>query len=281
MISRRSFLATTTAATALLAFSPQLFAMGNTNQLKNFGFIGGIIGKELKDDWKAALKKAAEFGFTEIETGNFYGKSAKKFLNYCAEVGIKPVVGGVNFSTDKDELNKKLDLLQKVNIQQAVTYWPWKVGAPFKLKDCKTSAEILNTMGEVCKSRGITFSWHNHNNEFIPMEQGLPFDYLMENTQKDLVKCEMDIYWVAKGGADPLSVLKKYAGRIPILHVKDMTPGEAKDFECPGSGIIDFPSIFREANAQGIKHFMVERDNVPDGMACLKSSGAYLKNLTF
>lgn len=281
MISRRSFLATTTAATALLAFSPQLFAMGNNNQLKNFGFIGGIIGKELKDDWKAALKKAAEFGFTEIETGNFYGKSAKKFLNYCAEVGIKPVVGGVNFSTDKDELNKKLDLLQKMNIQQAVTYWPWKVGAPFKLEDCKTSAEILNTMGEVCKSRGINFSWHNHNNEFIPMEQGLPFDYLMENTQKDLVKCEMDIYWVAKGGADPLSVLKKYAGRIPILHVKDMAPGEAKDFECPGSGIIDFPSIFREANAQGIKHFMVERDNVPDGMACLKSSGAYLKNLTF
>jgi len=53
------------------------------------------------------------------------------------------------------------------------------------------------------------------------------------------------------------------------------------DFECPGSGIIDFPSIFREAHAQGIKHFMVERDNVPDGMACIRSAAEYLKKVTF
>lgn len=113
------------------------------------------------------------------------------------------------------------------------------------------------------------------------MEDGLPFHYLMNNTDADLVKCEMDIYWVKKGGADPLEILKQYAGRIPILHVKDMAPGEEQDFACPGSGIIDFPSLFAEAYRQGIKHFFVERDNVDDGLACLKSSGEYLKNLSF
>jgi hypothetical protein len=60
-----------------------------------------------------------------------------------------------------------------------------------------------------------------------------------------------------------------------------MAAGSAQDFECPGSGIIDFPSLFREAQDQGIMHYMVERDNVPDGMACLQSAGAYLKNLRF
>jgi sugar phosphate isomerase/epimerase len=113
------------------------------------------------------------------------------------------------------------------------------------------------------------------------MEEGMPFDYLMEHTDSKLVQCEMDIYWVKKGGADPLTMLKKYAGRIPILHVKDMAPGDAQDFECPGSGIIDFPSIFAEAAKQNIQHYFVERDNCPDGMACLKSSGAYLKGLRF
>jgi hypothetical protein len=60
-----------------------------------------------------------------------------------------------------------------------------------------------------------------------------------------------------------------------------MAPGSAMDFECPGSGIIDFPSLFKEAEIQGIKHYMVERDNVPDGMACLKSAGEYLRALSF
>jgi len=68
---------------------------------------------------------------------------------------------------------------------------------------------------------------------------------------------------------------KKYKNRIPILHIKDMAPGATQDFECPGNGIIDFPSIFTEAVSEGIEHFMVERDNVPDGMACLQSSGEY------
>ena len=120
---------------------------------------------------------------------------------------------------------------------------------------------------------GVTF--------FIEMEEGLPFDYLMANTEPDFVKCEMDIYWVQKGGGDPLAVLKQYAGRIPILHVKDMAPGEEQDFACPGSGIIDFAPIFAEATRQGIQHYFVERDNVPDGMACLESSSEYLKNLRF
>src|SRR5690606_8759603 len=100
--------------------------------------------------------------------------------------------------------------------------------------------------------------WHNHDKEFHAMENGLPFDYLMDNTDPDLVGCEMDIYWVKKGGSDPLEVLKKYKGRIPVLHVKDMAPDE--DFICPGRGIIDFASIFREAKKQGIIHYFVERD---------------------
>jgi sugar phosphate isomerase/epimerase len=113
------------------------------------------------------------------------------------------------------------------------------------------------------------------------MEDGLPFDYLMNNTDADLVKCELDVYWVQRGGADPVEILKKYSGRYPILHIKDMAPGDEQDFECVGSGIVDFPSIFREADKQGIKHYFVERDKVVDGMACLKSASEYLEGLRF
>jgi len=109
----------------------------------------------------------------------------------------------------------------------------------------------------------------------------LPIEYLMENTDEELVKLEMDIYWVKKGGADPLEVLKKYQGRVKIMHVKDMANEESQDFACPGSGIIDFAPIFAEGKKQGVKHYFVERDNVKNGMACLKTSSEYLKKLKF
>lgn len=282
MTTRRSFIKNSAAAAAsLLLINQHLLASAGKNKLVNFGYIAGIIGKELNGDWKSILKQTVDFGFTEIETGKYYGDSAAGFLAYCKEIGMKPIAGGISFTDKIDELNKKLDGLAELYLKYAVNYWPWLTGGPFKLEDCKKSAELLNNLGEACRKRGLTLCWHNHDKEFIVMEEGLPFDYLMANTDKNLVKCEMDIYWVSKGGANPLDVLKKYAGRILILHIKDMALGDAKDFECPGSGIIDFPSIFKEATEQKIAHYFVERDNVVDGMACLKSSAAYLKNLTF
>ena len=113
------------------------------------------------------------------------------------------------------------------------------------------------------------------------MEEGLPFDYLMNHTDPGSVNCEMDVYWVKKGGGDPLLLLRKYRGRYAILHLKDMAQGPDQDFACPGSGIIDFGLLLSEAEDQKIAHYMVERDNVVDCLACLRASGEYLGRLRF
>jgi len=286
MSTRRSFIsstaiaaAATVAVPATLSFTP--WTSSGDQKLKKFGFISGIIGNELKGDWKSVLKKTVEFGFTEIEIGDYLGDSASVFLDYCKEIGLTPVAGGIGFNDGGDETTKRLDALNALNMKYAVVYWPWLTGGPFLLDDCKRTVDILNTLGSRCQQKGLILCWHNHNKEFAAMEVGLPFDYLMEHTDPGMVKCELDVYWVKKGGGDPLSVMKRYSGRIAILHIKDMAPGSTQDFECPGSGIIDFPSLFREAVSQGIAHCMVERDNVPDGMACLQNSGEYLRNLKF
>jgi sugar phosphate isomerase/epimerase len=113
------------------------------------------------------------------------------------------------------------------------------------------------------------------------MEKGLPFHWLMEHTDPALVHCELDVFWAAKGSTDPLACLKKYPGRYPILHLKDMTNDEAATFACVGSGRIDFPGILREAARQKIRHYFVEQDRVTDGLACLQEAGAYLQKVRF
>jgi sugar phosphate isomerase/epimerase len=285
MLTRRTFIhktITAAAAVAIPAVTASLIpACSGGRRLKNIGYIDGIIGKELEGDWQTILKKTVEFGFSEIETGNYLGGSAASFLALCKEIGLTPVAGGVGFNATGDETRRNLDALNDLGVKYAVTYWPWLTGGPFTLTDCKQSSDILNSLGSLCRQNGLVLCWHNHDKEFISFGDGIPFDYLMNHTDPDLVRCEMDIYWVKKGGGDPLEVIKKYAGRIPILHVKDMASGTDQDFECPGSGIIDFPSILSEALEQGIAHYMVERDNVQDGMACLQNAGEYLRNLRF
>lgn len=268
-------------AAIVQVIKPDSLTAFTSGKLKKIGFIEGIIEKELEVDWKAVLRETVKYGYSEIEIGRFMGDSAKAFLKDCNEIGIKPVAGGTVFSTNMEEVNKSLDDLNALDLKYAVIYWPWLTGGPFKLEDCKSSADMLNRIGEECKKHGLTLCWHNHNKEFIPMEEGLPFDYLMSHTDKNLVKCEMDIYWVKKGGEDPVEILRKYKYRYRILHVKDMAPGPEMDFACPGSGIIDFPSVFSEAADQGINHYFVERDNVVNGMECLRTSAGYLKNLSF
>ena len=281
MLTRRKFITGTAAAITTAAFAFDALSLPGGKKLRNFGFISGIIDKELKGNWKSVLKQAASFGFTEIETGDYLGESAESYLAFLNETGLTPVAGGIEFKASDEELKKSFNLLNSLRMKYAVAYWPWYTGGPFSQDDCKKSAERLNYLGKLCNENGLVLCWHNHNKEFVTMEAGLPFDYLMNHTENSLVHCELDLYWVKKGGGDPLGVMKKYPGRFRILHVKDMAPGPAMDFECPGSGIIDFPSLFAEAEKQGIKHYFVERDNVPDGIACLKSSGEYLRNLTF
>ncbi|MEO6288241.1 MAG: sugar phosphate isomerase/epimerase [Dyadobacter sp.] len=280
-LSRRAFAKKLAVGVASLAALPVLGEPA-TKRIDRFGFIAGIVSKELKQDWRSTLKKAVDYGFSEIETGSIYGDSAPAFLSFCSQIGLKVIGGGgFSLSVNPNKIGPKLDNLNALNARYAVVYWPWLVSGPFTLSDCQRSAELLNKLGEQCKQRGLTLCWHNHDKEFIAMEAGLPFDYLMAYTEPDLVKCEMDLYWVAKGGADPLAMLRKYSGRYTILHVKDMALGPEQNFACPGSGIIDFKHLIAEACKQGIRHFMVERDNVVDGLTCLQTSGEYLRRLRF
>jgi sugar phosphate isomerase/epimerase len=280
-MNRRDFLSHSLLTAGLLAApAPLAQALAAPNKrLKRFGFISGIIRAELEKDWRAALRQAAAHGFTEIETGKHLGNSVREFLDFCDSVGLAVRVGGMPFKPE--EADQHLDRLQELGVKTAVVYWPWKVSAPFRLQDCQVSAEILNQLGEKCRQRGILFGWHNHEKEFAPMEEGLPFDYLMAHTQPELVRCQMDVFWVAKGNADPVAYLQKYPGRYAALHLKDMTKDDRQTFECVGSGRLDFPAILREATRQGIEYFSVEQDKVEDGLACLAQSGAYLKTLRF
>ena len=145
-------------------------------------------------------------------------------------------------------------------------------------------AERLNRAGREFRERGITFGYHNHHTEFLPVDGNVPFDYLMANTDPDLVKIELDLGWLAVAGVDLNEYLTRYAGRVRACHLKDYTgnasaePIERSLVE-PGAGTIDFAAVLDTMNETGVAHGFIEIDISDDPLGAVERGHRHLQSL--
>jgi sugar phosphate isomerase/epimerase len=147
----------------------------------------------------------------------------------------------------------------------------------------------LNRAGESVKNAGLQLCYHNHGFEFEKRPDGRShLDVLMAAVKPDLVKLELDVFWVSVTGADPAKLINQYSGRVALMHLKDKARGVAAEtdegkvaktsFTEVGNGSLDFPDILKAARAAGVEHFFVEQDHTPgDPIASLRKSYTYLQ----
>jgi sugar phosphate isomerase/epimerase len=145
------------------------------------------------------------------------------------------------------------------------------------MDEIKTAVDVFSKAGEACKKNGVQFAYHNHVTEFDAVEGTRPFDYILTNTDKDLVKMELDLAWATKAKQDPVELFKLHPGRYPLWHVKDLDKEKLQPAEV-GSGIVDFKRIFDNAAESGVKYFFVEQDGAPQPFQNVANSYGYLKN---
>ena len=152
-------------------------------------------------------------------------------------------------------------------------------------------AQRLDAFGAEVKKAGLQLCYHNHGFEFEPLPDGrVPLDLLMSATNPDLVKLELDVFWVSVAGADPVDLIRKYKGRTPLLHLKDKakgTPIQTQESKVPptaftpvGAGALDFPAVLAAAAEAGVEHYFVEQDHAQgDPVDALRASYQYLRGL--
>lgn len=189
-----------------------------------------------------------------------------------------------------DEIARTMDQLKQKGFSYAVYPYlpPAERGG---LEAVKTLAGKLNRAGEKARSAGLAFCYHNHAFEFEPIQGTMPFQVLLDNTDPKLVGIEMDAFWVSVAGHDPVEMLAKLAGRVPLMHVKDKASGTPvrynetvprTTFKEAGNGVIDWPKVLRAAAAAGVAHYIVEQDQTPgDPVDSLRQSFAYLSKLNY
>jgi sugar phosphate isomerase/epimerase len=122
-------------------------------------------------------------------------------------------------------------------------------------------ATLFNSYGAICRDAGLRFAYHNHNFEFMPLDGGTMFDILVQDTDPALVGFELDVYWTQYAGVDPVATIKRLAGRVPLLHAKDMSEGEPRTDAPVGEGILPWGDIISASEAAGVEYYIVEQDH--------------------
>jgi sugar phosphate isomerase/epimerase len=141
----------------------------------------------------------------------------------------------------------------------------------------RRTAAALNQAGAAARRHDLSVAYHNHAFEFRPVGGIVPYDVLLAETDPSLVWMEVDFYWMAKAGRDPLRYFAAHQDRFRLCHLKDIdTSGEMTDV---GQGRLDFGRILEHRDSSGLRHFFVEHDRPRDAIGSIRTSYEYLRTL--
>lgn len=251
--------------------------------LDKFGIQLWTIKDVLPADPLGTIKELAGYGFNQLEgfegdQGIFWGQTPKEFKSYLNGLGLEMVSSHCNIN---ENFEQKAADAAEAGLEYLICPW---IGPQKSVDAWKEVTDKFNKCGEICKANGIKFGYHNHAYSFIPFSGMIPQDYMMDNTDPDLVEHEMDIYWVVTAGVDPIEYLDKYPNRFKLCHIKDRMKdaGDERLASCNlGTGIIDYPTILSKAKERGMKYFLMEQERYDNTtpMECAQVGANYLKKI--
>ncbi len=249
------------------------------------------VRNEMGKDPKATLKQVADLGYKYIEAvdykdGKFYGMTPQEFSSYAKGLGLVPISVHMGSAT-LDNIDQLVADVKAAGFEYFISPVPPMGMFSFNREtrslsmtdDIEKLTGILKTFAEKCNAAGLKFLYHNHNFEFEKNKNGIvPIDYMLEHLDPKIANFQMDLYWVTKAGVDPVDYFKKYPGRFKIWHVKDMD--DEGRFAPVGQGNIDFARILANAKLSGMKYYIVEQDQIFDGMTPMEAIKISKEGLT-
>jgi sugar phosphate isomerase/epimerase len=228
-------------------------------------------------DLPGTLKQIKGWGIDEVETAGFGRGTAVEFAAELKKAGLKCHAMHVGWDALDGNLTRVLEDADAVGattiIQPSLPHA--KHGAATR-DEMLRAAEAFARWSKEARAAGKRFGYHIHGQEFGPAPEGTLFDAFAEAAGPD-VGFELDVFWATEGGADPIALMKKYAGRVWYTHLKDMSK---EDVQGPdrnvvlGTGKIDVDGIVKAGPEAGVEiHYLEDESSAP--MANIPKSVAY------
>ena len=235
--------------------------------------------EEAQKDLKAVCHALKAMGYDGVEFAGFYGHSAEEIKAILAETGLQAVSNHVPASEFERDVFGLLAFHQAIGCKYIAIPSLDREQRPGAPRFAETLRK-MNRWGRLCKEAGIQLLYHNHDFEFVPVSGMYGLDFLFAAVEPDLVQTEIDVCWVKYAGVDPAEYVRKYAGRAPLVHMKDFvgkkgdgTPyaligqtakadeGVAFEYRPLGHGCQDMKAVTEAAIDAGAEWLIVEQDD--------------------
>lgn len=248
------------------------------------------IRQAMADDVPGTLAWVRDVGFEEVELAGTYGLTPEEFRGELDNAGLDATSMHTGYERFRDSLDVVLDEAETLGVEYVGIAWIPHEGA-FTVDQARETAADFNEWGAAASERGFQFFYHNHGYEFQPAADGtVPFDVLVEETDADDVKFEIDVFWTVHPGVNPAELLRRYPDRWALMHVKDMregTPtgdfsgGAPAETKVPvGAGMIDWADVLIAADEIGLERYYIE-DESTDPMGNIPLSTQFLEQMTY
>lgn len=260
------------------------------------------VRDDMAADFEGTLKKVKAMGYDGVEFAGLFDRKPADIKKMCEEIGLVPVSAHIPFAEMMEDPEGVISAYREIGCEQVVIPYlteEYRPGAE-RFQDVIEGAKIL---GEVCRKYGMKLAYHNHDFEFVKVNGEYALDVLYKEVPAELLQTQIDTCWVNVGGENPADYLRKYAGRMYTVHLKDFVgqksnkmyaligidDGEQKkeekqefSFRPVGYGKQDFPEILKAAEEGGAKWVIVEQDNPAmdkTPIECAEMSINYLRSL--
>jgi sugar phosphate isomerase/epimerase len=236
----------------------------------------GIIEAEMAQDFFAAMAKVAGIGYQGMEFGiatlDHVHVPLPEMKQHMDDLGLQVINFHVMPQMMEDDFASVVRKAHETGCPCLTVPW----GPVQTAEQVRRDAQRYDRLGQRCKAEGLALCYHNHDHELKKLDGKYALELLMENSDPANLKWQADVMWLRFGGVDPAAFLRKYAGRVPLVHLKDVArlePGcetasgnhETMIFTEVGTGIVDFESAFAAAAQAGVEWGSVEQDR----MRCL------------
>lgn len=257
----------------------------------------------MEKDMEATLKAVKEMGYDYVEFAGYFGKTAEEVKALLDKYGLKAI--SVHQATDLFEKEGKaaVDYLNTIGVEYSAIPWYDKNEL---YNNWDETVKKFAEVSKLLKAGGIQLMYHNHDFEFVKVDGEYVLDKLYRTLDAETLMPEIDTCWVHYAGVDPAEYVRKYAGRIKVLHLKDFvckklgggpvyalidedgneiknTSKEDNGFKFTpvGSGIQDWNEILTAADEAGVEYVIVEQDDSYEtcSLEAAKMSRDYLKTL--
>jgi len=237
------------------------------------------LRNETAEDFLGTLRKVAEMGYEGVEFAGYGGLEAKALRAELDAMGLKPLGSHVSLVRMLEAADEEIETALTLGSRYLVV--PWLAEEKYASEEALAeTCKQLESIGRKCAERGIVFGYHNHSFELQKSFGGkLMLDYIFDSVPADQVQVELDSCWVHNAGIDPTSYIAKYKGRIPLVHLKDMTrTGDTVNTVELGNGEVDLPRIAKAAAEAGTEWLIVEQDHCQNPpLESVATSIAWLK----